>query len=170
MHMEINSNYPQYCLRLLTLNDKQIWIPLRRICPPRDEFEYHETNLNTTSRIWIPRQIHSHIHKVNHPACTPSECTYLSLPEPVFRTLQCWPPSFGAVCIAVGVGQRTVVIPNTSDRSHLLFPSVTAHRQYVPQLTRVVRGNRTEFVSSVINPLKIRLTWTTFKYPARTAQ
>ena len=52
---KMNSNYPQYCLRLLTLNDKQIWIPLRRICPPRDEFECHETNLNTTSRIWIPR-------------------------------------------------------------------------------------------------------------------
>ena len=30
-------------------------MPLRRICPPRDEFECHETNLNTTRRIWIPR-------------------------------------------------------------------------------------------------------------------
>jgi hypothetical protein len=40
---------------LLTLNDKEIWVPLRRICPTRDEFECHETNLNTTRRIWKPR-------------------------------------------------------------------------------------------------------------------
>ena len=34
-----------------TLNDKEIWIPLRRICPPRDEFECHETNIQTFEHI-----------------------------------------------------------------------------------------------------------------------
>ena len=62
MHMEkfqectwkINSNYPQDSLRLLTLHARRIWIPRRRIWTPRDEFEYHERNLNTTRRIWKP--------------------------------------------------------------------------------------------------------------------
>jgi hypothetical protein len=41
--------------QLPTILYKPIWIPLRRIFPPRDEFECHETNLNATRRIWIPR-------------------------------------------------------------------------------------------------------------------
>lgn len=69
------------------------------------------------------QQIHSHIRNVNHLACTPSDCTYLSLPEPVSRTLQCWPPSFGAVCIAVGVGQRTADSGQLWFKTQLLFSS-----------------------------------------------
>ena len=38
MHMENQSNYPQYCLRLLTLNGKEIWININ-----------YTTNCNTQS-------------------------------------------------------------------------------------------------------------------------
>jgi len=117
-------------------------------------------------------QIHRHIRNANHPSCTPSECMYLSLPESVSRTLQCWPPGFGAMCIAVGVGRRTVVIQNTSGPSQF-FTSVTVHNgsmfqswQQTIEQTHAWQQNWYRFFSY----LKIRLTWTTFKYPALIAQ
>ena len=63
--------FPFFCVTLCVLHGAEcdsVWIPrdeyeyhetnlniTRRIWIPRDEFEYHETNLNTTRRIWIPR-------------------------------------------------------------------------------------------------------------------
>jgi hypothetical protein len=47
MHMENKQQLPTILSKAINLKRQEIWIPLRRICPPRDEFECQETNLNT---------------------------------------------------------------------------------------------------------------------------